>query len=60
MGMIRPRGKASRIYKAIFSLGEETGRKKRENPRIRGKREDKRMNELISRDYSVNTRPRNS
>lgn len=81
MVMIRPRGKASRIHKAIFSvedkmakkqkpkarmdesLGERRGAERTKKQNLKSRRDEsrgkKRMSNLISRDYSLNTRPRN-
>ena len=60
--MIRPRGKASRIYEKIFSLDSKPEKKNRRKNHRRDdvrNRLDKRDDELISRDYSLNDRPRN-
>lgn len=58
MVMIRPRGKASRIYREIFSL-DEVKVKKSKRDGYNSLREDKKNNELISRDYALNPRARN-
>lgn len=60
--MIRPRGKASRIYYNIFSMNDSSEKKERVKERVNESRSsaDKRMNELISRDISLNERPKNS
>lgn len=59
MVMIRPRGKASRIYQDIFSLESSDVKKEKEMPDKIVSTSDTRMNDLISRDFSLNTRPRN-
>ena len=54
MVMLRPRGKASRIYKKIFALEEKSPEKGTD-----GNSKNKKMNILHSKDYSLNPRARN-
>ncbi len=51
--MIRPRGKASRIYKNIFGLEQKSPKREKVNSK------NKKMNLLQSRDFSLNPRARN-
>lgn len=80
--MVRPRGKASRIHKKLFSLDEKLSPKKKRSKKTRRdesmgmenenlerpfkrvearnrRRGEKKTNELLSKDYSLNTKPRN-
>ena len=54
MVMLRPGGKASRIYKNIFALEEKAPKREKDNSS-----KNKKMSLLHSKDYSLNPRARN-
>ncbi len=59
--MIRPRGKASRIYKQIFSFEGKTSQKRQGSRESTGEgQSNKKMNILKSRDISLNPTTRST